>query len=88
MFPTQKIGSLPFNKCATQADLVTSTTTLYLRLGHKEANTRIIVSQLAAINIHQMKKILSYIHMYGGICFWQGWKKGVYEGVVRDNIAG
>ena len=52
-------------KWKTQEDGVAYPITLYLRLEQKEANTRLIVSQLAAIQFRQMKTALKYIHMEG-----------------------
>ena len=63
-------GGLPLKKCKTQADGVASPTALYFRLWHKEANTRLIVSQLAAIQFRQLNTALKFVHMKGGIVFY------------------
>ena len=63
LLPTQQRGSLNLTKWTTQADEVDSTAALYLSLDHKEANTRIIISQLGASYFCQIKTILQFVHM-------------------------
>ena len=57
-------------------DLVASPTSLYFSLDHKEANTRLIISQLAAIQLHQIKTTLQYVHIEGGKFSTNGGKGG------------
>ena len=76
-------GGLTLKKLTTHADGVAYPTTLYFSLEHKEANTRLIFSHLAAIQIRKMKTELQYVHtefeMFlprmeeGGK---QGWREG------------
>ena len=65
--PTEQSGRLPLTKWKTQAYGIASPNALYLRLYNKESNTSIIAYQLIASQFHQMKKMLPYIHMEGGM---------------------
>ena len=87
LLPTQQIWRLNLTKWTTQEDGVASTTALYLRLEHEEANKRLIFSHMDAIQFHQMKTMLQYFRMKGGF-FCQGSNKGIYENGVRNNITG
>ena len=49
LIPTQKRGILPLKNRTTQVDGVAYPTALHLCLDHKESNTRLIVSRMAAI---------------------------------------
>ena len=69
-------------KWTTQAGGVASPTALHLRQNHKEANTRLVVSQLAVRQFHQMNMMLQYIHMEGEIFS----TKGVRRGEMRMRI--
>ena len=51
----------------TQEYGVASPTALYLRLEHKEANKRLIFSQMDAIHLQKMKTMLEYVHTKGGM---------------------
>ena len=83
LIPTHQRGRANFEKLTTQADGVAYPTTLYFSLEHKEANTRLIVFHLAAIQIRKMKTELQYVHTEvenvlprmeeGGK---QGWREG------------
>ena len=60
--PTHKRWSLPLTKLIAHVDGVASPNTLYLRLDHKEVNTRLIVSHLNASQFLQMNTTLQYVH--------------------------
>ena len=61
-----KMGVLPLKKYTTQADRVYYPTVLYFNLENKETNTRLIFSQLSAIQFFQMNMTITYVHMKGG----------------------
>ena len=67
LLPTQKKGGLPSTKWTTLADGAFYPTALYLRMDYKEDNTRLIVSQLAAIQFLQINTTLQFVHMEGRI---------------------
>ena len=76
LLPTQKRGGVPFTKRKNQVDGLASPTALYLPLDHKEANTRCIVSQMAAIQFLKMNMTLQYVHIEGGIFSTKGGRRG------------
>ena len=65
LLPPQQRGILPLTKWTTQADEVDFPTVLYFFLDKKEANTRIIVSKLAASQFQKIYTTLQYLHMEG-----------------------
>ena len=83
LLPTYKRGGVTFTNWTTQADGVDYPTALYLHMEHKEANTRLIVSQLAASQLRQMNMTLQYFHMEGGFFLprgGEGERRGCGEG--------
>ena len=73
---TEKGGGLPSTKCTTQADGLASPTSLYFYMEHKEANTSFVVSHMAASQFRQIKTMLQFSHMGGGIVFAKGGRRG------------
>ena len=63
-------------KWTTQADEVDFPTVLYLFLDNKEANTRIIVSKLAASQFQKIYTTIQYVHMEGEFFFTKGVRRG------------
>ena len=63
LIPKQRRGRLTSTKWTTQEDGVASTNILHLRLYHKEANTRIIVSHMTDRKFRQIKTTLQYVHI-------------------------
>ena len=59
-------GGLDLKKWTTQSDGLAYPTALYLNLYHKGANTRLVVSQLAANQFPQIKATMQYVHMESG----------------------
>ena len=87
LLPAYKMGSLTLKKWTTQADGVAYPTALYFCLDNKEANTRLIFYELAAIQFRQMKTALQYVHMEGRIVLHQWWNKGGKQVGMRENIS-
>ena len=79
LFPTHQRGGLILTKWTAQEDGAAYPTPLYFHFERKEANTRLIVFQLAAIQFHQMKTTLQYIHMEGGTFSKRGGRRGGVE---------
>ena len=85
LLPTHQIGSLNLTKWKIQEYGVSYPTTLYLRLEKKESNTRLIVSQMAAIQFCQTKTALQYVHVEGGFFYTKGGRRGEKD-AFRENI--
>ena len=76
------------NKWKTQVDGVASPTDLYLILEHKDYNTILVVSHMAAIQFLQIKIIMQYIHTEGGIFSIKEVIRGGDKDGIRENIVG
>ena len=75
LLSTQKRGSLPLTNWKTKVDRLASPTALYLHMGHNEANTRLIFSQMAESQFLQIYMMMQYVNLEEGF-FYQGWRKG------------
>ena len=76
LLPINKSGGVPFTKCTTQSDVVSSPTALYFHLDYKDSNTRLIVYHLDARQFCKIKTTLQYIYMEDGIFSTKGGGRG------------